>query len=192
MPHPVEILRKVFSLTPQMIERLNSSMKEEHVPKGTTIDGRKIIQENSYYISHGAARAYYIRDGKEHTMSFAFDDEYLMTRIVLNSKDIPLSIKFIEDSDIISIPVHLFRDELRQTAEANTVEALMFLSTTLLYYNNYLEERIYTLQCMNARERYTWAINRYPRLLECATITQVASFLGVTKETLYRIKSGKY
>lgn len=68
----------------------------------------------------------------------------------------------------------------------------MFLNTTLAIYTSYLEERIYTLQCMNATERYDWAIKRYPRLTEYATVTQIASFLGLTRETLYRIRSGKY
>ena len=55
-----------------------------------------------------------------------------------------------------------------------------------------LEERLDALQTMSAEERYRWALKRYPRITECATLTQIASFLGVTKETLYRIKSGKY
>ncbi len=162
------------------------------MPKGATIDGNKNVQQHSYYIMRGAARAYYTKDGKEHTMSFAFDDEYLMTNIVLNSVDIPLSIKFMEDSDVICIPVRSFSVEMKKKANVNTLEASMFLNTTLAIYTSYLEERIYTLQCMNATERYDWAIKRYPRLTEYATVTQIASFLGLTRETLYRIRSGKY
>lgn len=48
------------------------------------------------------------------------------------------------------------------------------------------------LQNTSARERYQWVVDRYPRLLERSTVTQIASFLGVTKETLYRIRAGKY
>lgn len=192
MPHPVDILKRVFKLSPEILDKLHAKMKEKHMEKGSTIDGHKHIQQHTYYIKRGAARAYYMKDGKEHTMSFAFDDEYLMTHLVLNSIDIPLSIKFMEDSDIIYIPIKSFRDEVKQEADVNTLEASMFLNTTLSLYNSYLEERIYTLQCMDATERYNWALKRYPRLLECATVTQIASFLGVTRETLYRIRSGKY
>lgn len=192
MPHPVDVLRKIFNLSPELIEKLRIVMQEKHMPKGSTIDGNKNVQQHSYYIKQGAARAYYTKDGKEHTMSFAFDDEYLMTHIVLNSVDIPLSIKFMEDSDVICIPVRSFSVEMKKKANVNTLEASMFLNTTLAIYTSYLEERIYTLQCMNATERYDWAIKRYPRLTEYATVTQIASFLGLTRETLYRIRSGKY
>ena len=37
-----------------------------------------------------------------------------------------------------------------------------------------------------------WLTSRYPRLLHVATITQIASYLGVTKETLYRIRNNNY
>lgn len=115
-----------------------------------------------------------------------------MTHVVLNSIDIPLSIKFMEDSYIFAIPIRSLSREMKQNADANMLEASMLLNSTLTVYNTYLEERIFTLQCMDATERYAWALKRYPRLLEYATVTQIASFLGVTRETLYRIRSGKY
>lgn len=192
MPHPVELLRKLFNLSPELLEKLSAEIKEKRMPKGSAIDGNKNVQQNTYYIKKGAARAYYTKDGKEHTMSFAFDDEYLMTHLVLNSIDIPLSIKFMKDSEVICIPIRSLSYKMKKEADSNLLEASMFLNSSLVAYNSYLEERIYTLQCMDARERYDWAMRRYPRLLEYATVTQVASFLGVTRETLYRIRSGKY
>lgn len=192
MPHPLDTLRDIFNLSPDFIEKLRSKIKEMHMPKGSTIDGNKNVQQNTYYIRRGAARAYYTKDGKEHTMSFAFNDEYIMTHVVLKSGDIPLSIKFMEDSDIIAIPVRALTREMKYDAGANMLEASMLLNSSLAIYNTYLEERIYTLQCLDAVERYKWVLQRYPRLLEYATITQIASYLGVTRETLYRIRSGKY
>ncbi len=192
MPHPYDIIRRIFNFSQKELDRLYSVMQETHMPKGSTIDGYKHVRQNTYYIMRGAARAYYIRDGKEHTISFAFDDEYLMTHIVLNNVDIPLTIKFMDDSDIIYFSMHRFHNEMQENQESDSVELLKMLNSALIIYNSYLEERVYTLQCMSATERYQWAIERHPMLLEYATITQIASYLGVTKETLYRIRSGKY
>lgn len=55
MSHPLDILRNIFNLSPDLIEKLNGKIKEMHMPKGSTIDGNKNIQQNTYYISHGAA-----------------------------------------------------------------------------------------------------------------------------------------
>ena len=138
MSHPLDILRNIFNLSPDLIEKLNGKIKEMHMPKGSTIDGNKNIQQNTYYISHGAARAYYTKDGKEHTMSFAFDDEYLMTHVVLNPIDIPLSIKFMEDSYIFAIPIRSLSREMKQNADANMLEASMLINSKLTVYNTYL------------------------------------------------------
>lgn len=190
MPHPIDILRNNFKIPSDTLDKIHSLMVEQQMPKGSIIDGNKLVRENSYYILSGAARAFYTRDGKEHTMSFAFDDEFLMTHMVLNSVDIPLTITFMEDSQIVYVPIHSMRDKLKRSIPG--AEAMVFLNASLISYNSFLEERIYTLQCMTATERYNWALDRYPNLLKYATVTQIASFLGVTKETLYRIRSGKY
>ncbi len=136
---------------------------------------------------------FYIRNGKEHTVSFAFDDEYLMTHsFLVKNINTTFTIMFLEDSDIVYVPHIRLHDVLNDIEEINQEETALFLNASLLHYTAYLEERIYAFQNANAVDRYNWAISRYPRLLECATITQIASFLGLTKETLYRIRSGKY
>lgn len=42
MPHPVDVLRKIFNLSPELIEKLRIVMQEKHMPKGATIDGNKM------------------------------------------------------------------------------------------------------------------------------------------------------
>ena len=85
MAHPLDILRRIHRLDQDQINLLSGLMQESHMPRGASIDGNSSIQNTSYYIMRGAARAFYTKDGKEHTMSFAFDDEYLMTHLVIDS-----------------------------------------------------------------------------------------------------------
>lgn len=192
MAHPLDILRRIHRLDQAQINMLSGLMQESHMPRGARIDGNSSIQNTSYYIMRGAARAFYTKDGKEHTMSFAFDDEYLMTHLVINSEDIPLTITFMEPTDIVYLPNRKLHETMIGIEDLDHHEGLLFMNASLLHYNKYLEERIYVLQSMTASERYEWTLKRYPRILECATITQIASYLGITKETLYRIRSGKY
>ena len=77
-------------------------------------------------------------------------------------------------------------------SDVSPLEWTMFLNAILYEYAGYLEERLFNLYNASARERYEWVLRRYPRLGEVATTTQIASFLGITKETLYRIRGGKY
>ncbi len=191
MAHPIEHLKKIFKLSPDQIEQINALVVKKHMPKGSSTEiGHNTMQ--TYYIQKGVARAFYIKDGKEHTVSFAFDDEYLLTSLITKDTSVQLTITFLEDTEIIYIPNPRLREALNNIKTDKSPEALLFLHAGLQQYIMYLEERLYVFQSMNAEERYNWVINRYPRLLEYATITHVASFLGLTKETLYRIRSGKY
>lgn len=190
MPHPIDIIHSAFNITPEQADILRSLLVEKEMPRRTVIDNLNEIQNNTYYIMSGAARSYYTTDGKEHTVAFAFDDEYLITRLHTTTIQQPLTITFMADSKVVYIPHSKMAEAF--SGMAHTVEAMMFFHSGVMRYMQYLEERLYILQSMNAADRYNWAITRYPRLLEYATITQIASFLGLTKETLYRIRSGKY
>lgn len=37
MSHPLDILRNIFNLSPDLIEKLNGKIKEMHMPKGSTL-----------------------------------------------------------------------------------------------------------------------------------------------------------
>ena len=191
MAHPIEYLKKIFKLSPERIELVSTMIVEKHMPKGSFIERSNQVIE-TYYIKKGAARAFYTKDGKEHTIAFAFEDEYLLTKGFAGNKPVQITITFLEDTKIIYIPSSRLKEALDNIKTEKSPEAILFFHAGLQQYLTYLEERLYVFQSMSARERYEWVINRYPRLLEYATLTQIASYLGLTKETLYRIRSGKY
>jgi CRP-like cAMP-binding protein len=55
----------------------------------------------------------------------------------------------------------------------------------------FLEERLYQLQFMNSYERYTALIKDNPEIMQRVSLTDIASFLGVSRETLSRIRAKK-
>ncbi len=191
MAHPIEYLKKIFKLSPEQIDQVATLIVEKQMPKGSFIE-RSNQSTESYYIKKGAARAFYTKDGKEHTVAFAFDDEYLLTKLMSASESMIITVTFLEDTELIYIPHSRLREAINNITTEKSPEALLFYHAGLQQYLAYLEERLYVFQSMNAKERYDWVMTRYPRLLEYATVTQISSFLGLTKETLYRIRSGKY
>ena len=52
-----------------------------------------------------------------------------------------------------------------------------------------LEERVMSLQFQTAQERYNQIIKTNPRLIQRATLGHIASYLGITQETLSRIRA---
>ena len=103
-----------------------------------------------------------------------------------------MGVEFLESTHLTFIPHNPVRTELEESGAISETEGLLFVNAALLQYTAELEERIDVMQTLGATARYKWAISRFPKLTQCATTTQIASFLGLTKETLYRIKNGHY
>lgn len=100
-----------------------------------------------------------------------------------------ITIEFLEPSTILMVQSIRMRDELHSLARNAESEALLFMNSALIQYTHRLEEFLAVALTYNARDRYLWAIKTHPRLTKCATLTQIASYLGMTKETLYRLRA---
>jgi len=53
------------------------------------------------------------------------------------------------------------------------------------------EERALALRTLSAKDRYENLIKAHPEILQKATLGQIVSHLGITQETLSRVR-GKY
>ena len=191
--HPIDHIRKFAKLTPALEANLRKVMREHVFAKGDVVQGVKDLSSYAYFLTKGAARLFYTAGGKEHTFSFAFAGEFVMlSRHVAIAHPDTVAIHFLEPTHVIFVP-HLKVKNLLDDYDAVTdTEGLLFLNVALLHYKQFLEERVDVMQSLSADERCRWVMKRYPRLSECATTTQVASFLGLSKETLYRIKGERY
>lgn len=191
--HPIDLIRRFANLTPELEANLRKVMQERVFAKGDVVQGVKNLVSYAYFIREGAARFFYTSGGKEHTISFSFAGEFIMlSRHVVREHPDTVAIHFMEPTQVIFVPHLMVKTLLDDSGAVTDTEGLLFLNTALMHYGVFLEERVDVMQSQNALQRYRWAMQRFPRLDECATTTQIASFLGLTKETLYRIRSGKY
>lgn len=189
---PIEHIRSYITLTPELEASLREQMKEVHYRRGDTITALSEMKSHALYIKNGSARVYYMAGGREHTYSFAFSDQFVsIAHRLLDAPEGTMTIEFLEPTDVIFIQ-HSSTQEAFENSSVPLQEVFMFTMTALMEHSRALEERLMVLQTSDAMGRYRWVQKKYPRLIEQATITQIASFLGVTKETLYRIRSGKY
>ena len=178
-------IRTVFNLTEADEQYLRANLKWRTFKKGHILDGRNEILQNMIYIHRGAARTYYIENGREHNYAFSFSSHYLIKpRIKLKHQ---IFAQFMTESEVCYNSEQMF-GSLRDKA---TTEMYKLMNMGMISHIKHLEEQMFMLH-LSARERYEWVLEKYPHLLDYVSITQLASFLNVTKETLYRIRSGKY
>lgn len=176
-------------LSPLMKERLQALTTVQRFKKGDTLGQEDSIRGRVFLIKSGAARIYHLKDGKDITTWFAFEKDLLISiRSKFSRQEYPEIIEFLEDTEVITIQWR----ERRDPAKESNIFIYSMANRILLAYSRFLEERVIILQHKTAKERYEWVVTRYPHLLQRATLGQIASYLGITKETLYRIRSGKY
>ena len=159
-----------------------------HFKKGESVDGQNELLKNMIFLIRGSARTYYIERGCEHNFAFTFASHFLIRpETIIRSGHHHIIIKFMEPSDVCYVPL----PDLNLLDKSRQGEVFKYISLGLSSYADFLEEQMVMLH-KPARERYQWALERYPNILDLVTVTQLASFLNLTKETIYRIRSGKY
>lgn len=172
---------------------LNLITTERSYSRGDSISSMSDLRSHLFFIISGSARVYFINQGKEHTYSFAFENEYVSLSFpLLRQSDYVTTIEFLEPSEVAIVPLEKLKNTLAMNDLTTSSIIVERVFAGILKQMSVLEERLIMMQTCSAEERFKWLIERYPKILERVKITQIASFLGVTKETLYRIRSGKY
>ncbi|SPZ94201.1 Uncharacterised protein [Sphingobacterium multivorum] len=93
------------------------------------------------------------------------------------------NIQLLEDSEIYAISVDDLNELYRIYPELNLIGRKIAEEVCII-----LEERIMSLHTKSAVERYQSLIRLQPNLLNRINLGHIASYLGITQETLSRIR----
>lgn len=138
-----------------------------------------------YFLIAGAVRSFYLKDGTEANTWFAFEEETVGSFQNYLGKPAQETLEVLEDSELIAI--HL--PEIKALANTD-LHANHFVRLIVEEYALFLEEKLMALQ-MNATERYDYLLQKEPQVLQRIPLTYIASYLGITRETLSRIRAKK-
>jgi CRP-like cAMP-binding protein len=172
----------------------NECKKElKEVSKILTIDKEvKIVREGqfadkTYFISKGSARAFYLKDGKDITDWFAFENDFIssINSFFLNIPS-PHYIEVLEPSVLLEIS----RDKIIYLSdkykEFDRLGKLIVTKTML-----HLQQRIVSVQFETAQQKYENILKIRPDITKRVPLTHIASYLGITLETLSRNRNPK-
>ena len=180
-------IRKLFSISSEEEKIIFDALRFRLYEKGYIITDTTEIFKNHFFIVKGVARTYYIENGKEYNYSFSFDDEFIMIPYTESQRGLNVFVQFLEDTEVCFTSTNN-RQKLPSLANEKFHH---FVETALVNQIKYMESMMIMLR-MEAKDRYKWVMKKHPRILESVSLTQLASFLNITKETLYRIRSSKY
>jgi|TARA_B110000879_G_scaffold113439_1_gene151343 CRP-like cAMP-binding protein len=168
-------------------ESLNAFVKHSSYLKSTK--GTKLISEGRrhhyfYLIIEGGVKSYYSRDSRDVCMWFAFENEAIGTMTTYEGLPSKETVELLEDSELIKFNIEKIKELTRTDLSISHLINDLIIEHTLC-----IEERLYQLQFTTSEERYKSIIQTTPEILQKVSLTDIASYLGVSRETLSRIRS---
>jgi CRP-like cAMP-binding protein len=138
-----------------------------------------------YFIISGAARVYYLdKEGAETTSWFLFENEFLISVYSFFTGEPSFEyLETIEDCTLIMLNRNTLNELYLQYLEFNVIGRKL---TEYYYIRN--EKQANDLRMLTAKQRYQALLTSNPKLINRVSLGYIASYLGITQETLSRIR----
>lgn len=138
-----------------------------------------------FFIAQGSARVYYLKDGKDITDWFAFENDFISS---INSfyLETPSEhfVEVLEPGVVLELTKEHVKSLSSQFPEFNELEKKLVTKTMLR-----LHQRIISIQFETAQQKYLNLLQVRPDIALRVPLTHIASYLGITLETLSRIRN---
>lgn len=141
----------------------------------------------SFWLESGSARRFYLHDDKETTIELYFEQD-LAVSFSSYTLQTP-SPEYIQALTDTTATITYYTEFQLLKARFPALAQLDLLMTE--YYALWLEERLWQFRSLDASQRYARLLAEQPQLVQTVQLTHIASFLGVSLETLSRIRAGQ-
>jgi len=176
---------KDISFSQEEIVKIENKFKKLVLKKKDILLKAGHIVRHQYYISSGCLRTYFVdNSGKEHTVQFAIKDWWISdyTAFFTTSKAV-MTIDCIQNASVYKVSK---KDIESLYVEIPQVETFFRQKMELAFAS--FQKRIIGNLSQSTKEKYTSFIKTYPNIEQSVKNYHIASYLGVTTETLSRIR----
>ncbi|MDP4263960.1 MAG: Crp/Fnr family transcriptional regulator [Bacteroidota bacterium] len=177
----------IHPVSDEVIAYINQHSYPLHVERGDYLLKAGETCGHLYFIRKGAIRGYVKEDSKEVTTWITAENEMVTSIRGLSSQEPSLeNIQAIEHCDLVVAPFEALQYLYEHHVEVNIVGRKLLEK----YYRD-AEERAFISRIPNAGKRYCHFLNTKPNLANRIPLKYIASYLGMTIETLSRIRSAR-
>ena len=180
-------INQILELSPEELGLLTACVVSRQLKKGELILKEGAICRHFYLVQKGHLRTWYNKDGVSINLNFTFEGSFSSNLKSLKNREAStFNIEAGEDSDVWVFPLDNISRQLNlypQISRFIRRLAIQILIDSEEYSNLF---KIHT-----PAERYYYMEQNNPRLLQRIPLSQIASYLGVARETLSRIRARK-
>lgn len=180
----IEQFKKYGNLTFELETELKSKIKFLKKQKGEFLLKSGQIVSSLFVIEKGLIRSFYNSNEREINVWFGFENIILgsVMPLFFNQPSIE-NIQFLEDTTLFYISINDLNEIYKNSLEMNIIGRKMAEE-----YCKILEERSYSLQTQSAEQRYNDLLKNQPEIVQRISLGHIASYLGISQETLSRIR----
>lgn len=178
-------LKTYSPISREAIGALADCLQEKTYAKNDFLLKQGRVCDHFYFLQHGALRGFYNINDKEITHWFAFENTFVSSFHSFTTGQPSIeNIQFLEGSILWAISRKQLTGLFDQFHEIERLVRIIYER----YYVR-LEERYVNAQFKTAAERYEDLIMNNPHIIERVPLGQISSYLGISQETLSRIRS---
>lgn len=178
-------IRRIVHLEDNAMEDLIGYIHEYEYPARYMLIRDTSVANYLYFIVKGAVRSFFLKSEKEVTSWFGFEGD-LVTGFYsfIGRKHGYENIQLLEDSTLLGISYNDLMSITQKYASVNQLYRRVLEENYLV-----VEQSMMQLQVSTAKEKYALLLEREPHVLQRVSLGHIASYLGITQETLSRIRS---
>ena len=186
-----DLIRKIESQMPLSIDakkHLFSIARERDIKKGSLLIKEGNSVNKTFFVTAGCLRSYCLdNNGKEHTLQFAIKNWWISDFIAIYTNELAtLTVECLTDSSVIEFNakeldgIHTLFPEFESFQRHNLERHVVSL-----------HRRILNQMQLTAEERYDLFLEQYPDIEQHTRNYHIASYLGITQQSLSRIRVKK-
>lgn len=186
-----ELIKKIKSsiqLSPEAEEYLISISNKKTIARGSILIREGQPVNNIYFITDGCLRSYCIdKKGKEHTLQFGIKNWWISDYIAIHNNEFAtLTVECLRESNVIEFNAKKLNGIFTLFPEYEP-----FQRNLLERHIVSLHKRILNQLQLTASERYDLFLEQYPNIEQYTRNYHIASYLGITQESLSRVRVEK-
>jgi CRP-like cAMP-binding protein len=177
-------IKQYCTLSAALQTQLGSVLHPVELTKGSLLAQEGRVCQHLYFLENGCARGFHNLDDKEVTYWFAFENNFVTSFFSFITQQPGIeNIQAVEDCVLWRLSYADLQRVYKSHPEMERVGRIM-----IEQYYVMLEERFVRNHFKEARERYDLLMEAHPQWVLRLPLGYIASYLGISQETLSRIR----